>query len=170
MITSIGADALPFNHLLQKTFRPFKSFKKTKKILMIEDDLDMAELIIGTLKMRYHCTIDVAQDPFEAMNLIADKFYDLIILDWQLPGLNGTETLVQAEKVLKLEPIIPIQWDQSKVPVVIFTSSKKNECLPRRTKHFDYVGFVSKSQPISSVINALGEYIEAEKKFRYQTA
>jgi len=170
MITSIGADALPFNHVLQKTFRPFKSFKKTKKILMIEDDLDMAELIINSLKMRYHCAIDVAQDPFEAMNLMADKFYDLIILDWQLPGLNGTETLVQAEKGLKLEPSIPIQWDRTKVPVVIFTSSKKNECLPRRTKHFNYVGFISKSQPLNSVISALGEYIQDEKTFNYQTA
>lgn len=169
-MTSIETDTLPFNHVLQKTFRPFKSFKKTKKILMIEDDLDMAELIISSLKMRYHCTIDVAQDPFEAMNLMADKFYDLIILDWQLPGLNGTETLVQAEKGLRLEPGIPIQWDHSKVPVVIFTSSKKNECLPRRTKHFNYVGYISKSQPLNAVINALGEFIQDEKTYRYQTA
>lgn len=170
MIASTGAEALPFNHALQKTFRPFKSFKKTKKILMIEDDFDMAEVIINALKMRYHCTIDMAQDPFEAMNLMTDKFYDLIILDWQLPGLNGTETLVQAEKGLKLEPAIPIQWDQSKVPVVIFTSSKKNECLPRRTKHFNYVGYISKTQPLKSVINALGEFIQDEKTYRYQTA
>lgn len=170
MITLPVSEMLPFNHFTQKTFRPFKSFKKTKKILMIEDDLDMAELIISSLKMRYHCAIDVAQDPFEAMNLMTDKFYDLIILDWQLPGLNGTETLVQAEKGLKLEPSIPIQWDQSKVPVVIFTSSKKNECLPRRTKHFNYVGFISKSQPLNSVIEAMGEYLQDEKTFRYQTA
>lgn len=163
-------EMLPFNHFQQKMFRPFRSFKKTKKVLMIEDDLDMAELIIHSLRMRYHCAIDVAQDPFEAMNLMTDKFYDLIILDWQLPGLNGTETLVQAEKGLKLEPSIPIQWDRSKVPVVIFTSSKKNECLPRRTKHFDYVGFVSKAQPLQSVIEALGGYIQDEKGFHYQTA
>lgn len=171
MITSTSEiQMLPFNHFHQKTIRPFKSFKKTKKILMIEDDLDMAELIINSLKIRYHCAIDVAQDPFEAMNLMTEKFYDLIILDWQLPGLNGTETLVQAEKGLKLEPSIPIQWDQSKVPVVIFTSSKKNECLPRRTKHFNYVGFISKTQSLASMIDSLGEFIQDEKTFRYQTA
>jgi two-component system, sensor histidine kinase and response regulator len=159
MITTREAESLPFNYALQKTLRPLKSFKQTKKILMIEDDLDMADLISNTLKIRFHCAIDIAQDPFEAMNLMTDKFYDLIILDWQLPGLNGTETLVQAEKGLKLDPGIPI-----------FTSSKRAECLPRRTKHFNYVGFISKSQSLDSIISALGEYIQDEKTFRYQTA
>ena len=170
MITSAINEMLPFNHFNQKTMKPFKSFKKTKKILMIEDDQDTSDLIISSLKMKYHCTIDVAQDPFEAMNLMTEKFYDLIILDWQLPGLNGTETLVQAEKGLKLEPSLPIQWDREKVPVVIFSSAKKNECLPRRTKHFNYVGFISKTQPLNMVIDALGEFIQDEKTFRYQTA
>ena len=170
MITSAINEMLPFNQFNQKTMKPFKCFKKTKKILMIEDDQDMADVIIGSLKMKYHCQIDIAQDPFEAMNLMTEKFYDLIILDWQLPGLNGTETLVQAEKGLQLEPSLPIQWDREKVPVVIFSSSKKNECLPRRTKHFNYVGFISKAQPLNMVIDALGEFIQDEKSFRYQTA
>jgi CheY-like chemotaxis protein len=171
MMTSTATnEMLPFNHFTQKTFAPFKSFKKTKKILMIEDDVDMAELLINSLKMKYHCAVDIAQDPFEAMNLMTEKFYDLIILDWQLPGLNGTETLVQAEKGLKLEPSIPIQWDRTKVPVVIFSSAKKNECLPRRTKHFNYIGFISKAQPLNQVVNALGEFLQDEKTFSYQTA
>ncbi len=170
MVTASNLASLPFNQFNQQTMKKFKSFKKTKKILMIEDDQDMVEIITNSLKMKYHCSIDTAQDPFEAMNLMTEKYYDLIILDWQLPGLNGTETLVQAEKGLKLEPSIPIQWDRSKVPVVIFTSSKKNECLPRRTKHFDYVGFISKSQPLNSIIDSLGEFIQDEKSFKYQTA
>lgn len=166
-------DALPFNHFNQfkKTdMKPFKISKKTKKILMIEDDQDIIDLVTSSLKMRYNCMIDVAQDPYEAMNLMTEKFYDLIILDWQLPGLNGTETLVETEKGLRLEPSIPEQWDTKKVPVVIFSSSKKNECHPRRTKHFDYVGYISKSQPLNEIITAFGEFIDNEKTIRYQAA
>ncbi|MBC7457124.1 MAG: response regulator [Bdellovibrionaceae bacterium] len=164
---------LPFNHLnnlIQSSTRTFKSFKKTKKILMIEDDSDMSDILSYTLKMKYNCQIDIAQDPFEAMNMMADKFYDLIILDWQLPGLNGTETLAQTEKLLRLEPSLPIQWDRSKVPVVILSSAKKNECLPRRTKHFDYVGFITKAQPLEMIVDALGELIDNGKTYQYQTA
>lgn len=169
MLTST-CTTLPFNHFNQMTLRPFKSFKKFKKILMIEDDADMAELVANSLRMKYRCAIDVAQDPFEAMNYMTEKYYDLIILDWQLPGLNGTETLVQAEKGLRLEPSIPIQWDREKVPVVIFSASKKNECLPRRTKHFNYVGFISKSQTLNSIVDALGDYIQDERSVSYQIA
>ncbi len=169
-------EALPFNRLNnlnqieQSLLRPFKMSKKTKKILMIEDDKDMVAVVTKALKMKYSCVIDVAQDPYEAMNLMTEKFYDLIILDWQLPGLNGTDTLVETEKGLRLEPSLPIQWDTKKVPVVIFSASQKNKCHPRRTKHFDYVGYISKTQPLSVIIDSFGEYIEDEKTVRYYTA
>jgi CheY-like chemotaxis protein len=172
-IVTVNSITLPFNqfnNLLQTSTRTFKSFKKVKRILMIEDDSDMSEILTYTLKMKYNCNIDVASDPFEAMNMMADRFYDLIILDWQLPGLNGTETLAQTEKLLKLEPALPIQWDRAKVPVVILSSAKKNECLPRRTKHFNYVGFITKAQPLEMIVDALGELIENGKTFQYQTA
>ncbi|MBC7419691.1 MAG: response regulator [Bdellovibrio sp.] len=148
----------------------FKSYKKSKRILMIEDDPDMSSLISRSLKQKYSCTIDIAQDPFEAMNFMTEKFYDLIILDWQLPALNGAETLVQAEKGLRLEPALPIQWDRQRVPVVIFSSSKKNECTPRKTKHFNYVGFVSKAQPLGSILESFGSYMEDETTYRFGTA
>ncbi len=137
---------------------------------MIEDDSDMSDVLSYSLKIKFNCHIDVAQDPFEAMNMMADKFYDMIILDWQLPGLNGTETLAQAETLLRLEPGLPIQWDRAKVPVVILSSAKKNECLPRRTKHFNYVGFITKAQPLEMIVDALGELIEHGKSYQYQTA
>lgn len=166
-------EALPFNHLnqfKQTLLSPFKMSKKPKKILMIEDDQDIIAVVTKALKMKYSCIIDVAQDPYEAMNLMTEKFYDLIILDWQLPGLNGTETLAETEKGLRLEPGLPIQWDTKKVPVVIFSASQKNQCHPRRTKHFDYVGYISKSQPLHTIIESFGEFIQNEKTVRYQTA
>ncbi len=156
--------------ILNSIKKAFKIYKKPKKILMIEDDPDMSSLIAKSLKQKYSCIIDIAQDPFEAMNLMTENFYDMIILDWQLPALNGAETLVQAEKGLRLEPSLPIQWDRQRVPVVIFSSSKKNECPPRRTKHFNYVGFVSKAQPLSSILESFGSYMEDETTYRYGTA
>lgn len=134
---------------------------KKKRILMIEDDRDMSALMKKALMSRFYCEIDVAQDPFEALNRVVDRFYDLIILDWQLPGLNGTDTLAEAEKGLRFEPSIPIQWDTAKAPVVIFSSQKKSECLPRRTKHFNYIGFISKMQSLPEILKSFSTYIEA---------
>lgn len=150
---------LPVSKFNQSFLRPVKGSKKFKKVLMIEDDPDMSSVMSRSLREKYGCIVDVAHDPFEAINFIVEKFYDLIILDWQLPGLNGAETLVEAEKGLRFEPSIPIQWDRSKAPVVIFSSSKKSDCPPRRTKHFNYTGFISKTQPLNEIINLFGEYI-----------
>lgn len=119
----------------------------------------MYEILAKTLRMRYNCHVDVAADPFEAINQMSEKFFDLIILDLSLPGLSGPETLVQAEKLLKLDPALPIQWDQEKVPVVLFSASKKNECHARRTKHFNFVGYISKSQSLKDIVDAFGTYI-----------
>jgi CheY-like chemotaxis protein len=154
---------LPVSQLHNSFMTYLKGPKKPKKILMIEDDPEIALIMRRSLKRRYNCTVDVAQDPFEAINCMVEKFYDLIILDWQLPGMNGTETLVEAEKGLKFEPSIPIQWDKKKVPVVIFSSAtKRSECTPRRTKHFDYVGFITKTQPLDEIVEMFGEYISED--------
>jgi OmpR-family two-component system manganese-sensing response regulator len=61
----------------------------SKKILLIEDDSEMSNLLSSSLSDRYPCTVDVAQDSFEAMNMMTERFYDLVILDWNLPGFNG---------------------------------------------------------------------------------
>ena len=154
---------LPVSKFNQCFLKTIKGTKKRKKILMIEDDADMSLVMSKALKENYGCIVDIANDPFEAINYIVEKFYDLIILDWQLPGLNGAETLVAAEKGLRFEPSIPIQWDRSKAPVVIFSSSKKSECPPRRTKHFNYTGFISKAQPLNDIIDLFGAHITAEQ-------
>ena len=154
---------LPVSKFNQSFVKKQKGKKRSKKVLMIEDDSEMSMVISRALKENFGCTVDVAQDPFEAINLIVDKFYDLIILDWQLPGLNGAETLVAAEKGLKFEPSIPIQWDSCRAPVVIFSSSKKSECPPRRTKHFNYTGFISKGQPLTQIIDLFGAHITDEQ-------
>lgn len=154
---------LPSSKLNQVLFNTVKNIKKAKRILIIEDDSDMSKVLSKSLKENYNCIIDIAHDPFEAVNYIVDKFYDVIILDWQLPGLNGAETLLAAEKSLRFEPSIPIQWDTHQARVVILSSSEKRNCSARKTKHFNYTGYISKQQPLSLIIEDLGLYIENEK-------
>lgn len=155
---------LPVSQFNQPFLKQPNVSKKHKKVLVIDDDPDMSLIISRSLKIKFSCTVDIAHDPFEAINFIIEKFYDLIILDWQLPGLNGAETLVEAEKGLRFEPSIPIQWDRNKAPVVIFSSSKKSECPPRRTKHFNYTGYVSKAQPLDNIIELLGSHLYNENE------
>lgn len=61
----------------------------TCSILIVEDELAIAELIRINLKhVGYSCII--AKDALQAERLIKTELPDLLILDWMLPGTNGT--------------------------------------------------------------------------------
>jgi len=60
-----------------------------EKILLVEDDLEFAELIVDFLSSR-SLQIEVCDDPFKA--LVMDlKNFDLVLLDLGLPGVDGLE-------------------------------------------------------------------------------
>lgn len=79
-----------------------------KKILLIEDDQSLHELYSEILKEEGYEIID-AYDGEEAYQHIKDQEYDLILLDYKIPKLNGIELLkkIRAESpLLKLGAIL----------------------------------------------------------------
>jgi len=60
------------------------------KILVVEDDKDLAENIEDWLKHETY-TVEVAHTAELAGELLATFFYDLLVLDWNLPGLSGVD-------------------------------------------------------------------------------
>ncbi|HEY9777777.1 MAG TPA: response regulator transcription factor [Planktothrix sp.] len=60
------------------------------KILLVEDDHEMSEVLLHTLTQRGF-TVQVAPDGRAALDLLRVNKYDVIILDWMLPGLSGVD-------------------------------------------------------------------------------
>lgn len=60
------------------------------KILVVEDDVELSTIICDELKLRHHVS-EVAHDGTEAYEKLRFYKYDLIILDWALPGMSGVE-------------------------------------------------------------------------------
>jgi DNA-binding response OmpR family regulator len=60
------------------------------KILVVEDDREISSRIHQWL-LRERYTVDVVHDGLDAYQLIANNIYDLLILDWELPGSSGLE-------------------------------------------------------------------------------
>lgn len=57
------------------------------KILIVEDDQALSRVLSEGLKADY--TVEVAHDGSDALERIAHYVYDLIILDWELPFVDG---------------------------------------------------------------------------------
>ena len=62
------------------------------KILLVEDDEDLAETIADSLTRAQH-TIDTVHDGLDGQESLRSGGYDVVILDWDLPGLSGVELL-----------------------------------------------------------------------------
>ena len=61
-----------------------------KRVLVIDDDEDIVALIYGQLESQGY-VLDSAGTGELGLQLALDNEYDLIILDWMLPGISGLE-------------------------------------------------------------------------------
>jgi two-component system phosphate regulon response regulator PhoB len=79
------------------------------KVLIVEDERDVAELMALHLKREGHETTAV-EDGEEAFKILKLQGYDLVILDWMLPGVSGLEILkrVKAQSPVPTYPILMV--------------------------------------------------------------
>ena len=78
------------------------------KILVVEDDLDIQELLQNFLQESGY-DITVANDGLEAINLVSDDDFDLILLDILLPKIDGFSVCEFIRK-------------KSQIPIIILTA------------------------------------------------
>jgi two-component system OmpR family response regulator len=77
--------------------------KKMIKVLMIEDDLEIAELL-GEYLFRYNIKLTNFETPTEGLKELKSNNYDLAILDLSLPEIDGTNVC----KIIRKNSNIPI--------------------------------------------------------------
>lgn len=63
------------------------------KILLVEDDTELAQWLIKALKQRYEFMIDWAEDGAVADNRLREEEFDVVILDLGLPSMGGRSVL-----------------------------------------------------------------------------
>jgi DNA-binding response OmpR family regulator len=68
------------------------------KLLVVEDE-EMLQSIIAKGLKKYGYAVDKAGDGEEALELFSVNEYDLVVLDLNLPGIDGLEVLKQIRKV-----------------------------------------------------------------------
>jgi len=85
------------------------------QVLMIEDDLELAEVIVRYLKS-FDIEVTNTDSPYMGLSLLNQQNYDLIILDLTLPEMDGLEMIVKIR-------------EQSDIPIII--SSARDDILDK---------------------------------------
>ncbi|WP_444994413.1 response regulator transcription factor [Aliikangiella sp. IMCC44359] len=91
---------------------------QSQKILIVEDDIDIAELLKVNLEdLAYEC--DICHRGDEAVSLITEKAFDLVILDLTLPGLCGLDVCKQVREIKPEQSILILTAKSSEVDQII---------------------------------------------------
>jgi DNA-binding response OmpR family regulator len=81
-----------------------------KSILVVDDDLELARLLAFALRLRGYM-VRVAANGMEALSLIGQWSFDAIVLDWNMPIMNGEDFLKERQlrtPSILLGPIVVI--------------------------------------------------------------
>jgi len=96
---------------------------KDIKILVVDDVDSMRKVTMSILMVAEYTNVTQATDGVEALKLLQDELFDLIICDWEMPNMDGLELLIEIKKDERLKDIpllmLTSNTEKAKVNVAI---------------------------------------------------
>ena len=119
----------------------------SKTILVVEDNALNMKLVKSLLKIGKHEMLE-APDAETGITLARDKRPDLILMDIQLPGMDG----LTATRIIKEDPSV------KEIPVVAFTSFAM-EGDEEKAMEVGCVGYITKPFDTQKLLKTVESYL-----------
>jgi two-component system chemotaxis response regulator CheY len=89
-------------------------------ILVVDDFSTMRRIIKGLLQDLGFANITEADDGLTALSLLKAGNFDLLITDWNMPGMQGVELLrqVRADERMKKLPVLMLTAEATRAQIV----------------------------------------------------
>src|SRR5437899_7010535 len=104
------------------------------RVLIIEDELRLAENVARTLRETAGYAVDVAADGQEGLFLAESNTYDVVLLDLMLPQMDGMQLLTRIRQAGQVTPVLVLTARDEKESVVALLNAGADDYL---TKPFD---------------------------------
>ena len=129
---------------------------RNMKVLVVDDSATSRNILQDMLES-FSFSVTLAVSGEDGLEEIAradrDKPFDLVIMDWKMPGLDGIETSARLKNHQTL----------SKIPAIILVTAYGREEIMHRTEQIGLEGFlikpVSPSVLFNTILHAFGEGI-----------
>lgn len=76
------------------------------RILLADDNQEVLVMLSSWLKLKDRHTVDTAEDGRSALEFLSTYSYDAVVLDWEMPGIEGVEVCRQFRRRNNLTPVI----------------------------------------------------------------
>ena len=122
-----------------------------KKILVVDDDFSSRRLLERIIRSHFKYEVLQAQDGSEALQTMFKELPDLVLLDMQMPVVNGLEVLETMSKNSTL----------SSIPVIACTGLK-NDKLVKQVISYGVKSYVVKPIESAAIIEKIAAIFESE--------
>ena len=102
----------------QSTFH-FNEIQFKNQLLLIVDDSDSNIIIVKKQLAKFNLRFAIAKNGYQAINQIAIEKPNIIVMDYEMPGLTGVETA----KIIHSNP------DTMNIPIIIATAHSHDEAI-----------------------------------------
>jgi signal transduction histidine kinase/DNA-binding response OmpR family regulator len=119
---------------------------RSQRILLVDDNAS-ARAVLGRYLSSFGCGYEEAGSGPEALDKIrqASQPFDLILLDWKMPQMDGIETAQRLKNMVK----------GADAPQVIMVSAFDRNEVMRRGSRLDIAGYLVKPVSASSLVEAM---------------
>ncbi|MEO5333161.1 MAG: response regulator, partial [Magnetococcus sp. YQC-5] len=120
------------------------------RILVVDDNEGARQIIAGHLESLTYYPVCVASGEMALEALVTadieDSSFDLVLMDWKMPGMNGLETVYRIKKELSLK----------KIPPIIMVTAYGQEYTVSLTDEKELLdGFLMKPVTIASLLDVI---------------
>jgi DNA-binding NtrC family response regulator len=115
------------------------------KVLIVDDEVDFLDIMAERMRAR-GIDVSTATSAEDALNLVGQEHYDVIIMDFMMPAMNGFKAL----KLLKAKKAdTPIILMTGSVPGELILQAKQNGALDVFEKPADLQTLIEKIKQVT---------------------
>ncbi len=103
------------------------------KVLLVEDN-DINRLYANSILKNWNCSIEMAENGYVALEKIKNQHFDIILMDVQMPVMDGFETtkaIRQSEAPKSQTPIIALTANATRADIERCLMAGMNDCVPK---------------------------------------
>ncbi len=115
-------------------------------VLLVDDD-PVSIRLLETCFRQSGARTTVAESGQTALQRVKEKKFDLVVMDWNMPRLNGGQTLKALDERINEQPSFSREEAVAKTPVITYSMYKKNEIRFPKTRRLVQVAHVVKTAP-----------------------
>jgi PAS domain S-box-containing protein len=133
------------HHNEQKNIKPVMS--DIKKVLYVEDNQHNIKLLQAFFKQQPNLSLDVVTSAEDGLELLEKTYFDIILMDINLPGMTG----IEAAQIIKQNE------DLRHIPILAISAVAMKHEVDRTKSFFD--DYITKPIDLRMLLSTINEYV-----------